>query len=140
MDARGRTDERRRCSECGRKYTPAPSTKKTQQTCGTQCRLKRRATQARARYAAELEVARAASRDRKRKLRRRARAGPASRRDALRAEVVELIAREMDGLSSGGWPARADVQEALRRVARCARDAEMSLAGLGCESPGLAEE
>lgn len=136
MSSSRRSDERCRCCECGRKFTPARSAAKTQKTCSAACRLKRRAAQARARYAADLETSRKEARERKGAWRRRVRAGPApparsdQRRIALPAEVVQVIEQEMRDLSSRGWPRQADVEVSLLRVARSARDAEMSLTSL----------
>ena len=50
---------RRRCCECRKWYVPKPSAVKTQKSCSTKCRLRRRARQERARRAANLANARA---------------------------------------------------------------------------------
>jgi hypothetical protein len=64
----GQQDEtpRRRCCECRSWYTPAPSTGKTQKTCGKKCRLRRRGKQEKARRAADLPATRKLERARKR--------------------------------------------------------------------------
>ncbi len=135
MDAKTRKDERRRCRECGRKYEPEPTSRKHQQTCSKACRLRRRARQARERYQAGLLSAREAARERKRKSREGQRPGPAPPGELLTAEIQHAITQELGGLSSEGWLARIDVEQALRRVARRASSAAMSRAGSRADLP-----
>ena len=66
MARRSATKTRRRCCECRRWYTPAPSAAKTQKTCSKECRLGRRARQERERRKADLADARADERERQR--------------------------------------------------------------------------
>jgi hypothetical protein len=134
MDARRCEDERRRCSECGRKFKPKPSAKKHQRTCGTLCRLKRRARLARERYQVAPLASREAARNRKRKSRSNRRAGPEPPRESLPAEVSGAIAEEMASLLNEGWLERREVEKALHRVARRACARGMSRAGLGADS------
>jgi hypothetical protein len=69
MDGEAR-DERKRCTECGRKYRPAPSAAK-HQTRSAACRRRRRERQARARYAATLASSRRVTRERQQRSRAR---------------------------------------------------------------------
>ena len=135
MGAKRRKDDRRRCSECGRKFQPKPSAKGHQKTCCEACRLKLRASRARERYGATLAASREAARERQRKARRRRHEGPAPQREGLPPGVARAIDLEMDGLASDGWLARGHVERALRRVARRAYSHPMSRAGLEPESP-----
>src|ERR1700677_2986978 len=133
MDAKRPRDERRRCGECGGKYLPEPSAQRHQRTCCKRCRQERRAQLARERYAAGGARTRAAARERKRRSRSKQPRG-ARTPVPLPAEVSEVVAREMAGLSTEGWLSAAMVKQALVRVAvqACARG--MSRAGLGAES------
>lgn len=135
MDAKRCKDERQRCFECGRKYAPEPSAKKHQKACSRACRLKRRARQARERYASSPLASRKAARARKRKSRGDHQQGPAPPSERLPPEVTQAIAQELSGLSSEGWLERGHVELALRRVARRACASQMSRAGLGPDSP-----
>lgn len=132
MGAKKRKDERRRCSECGRKYRPEPRSRTQQRTCGKSCRLERRSRQARERYKRALTASRESARTRKQRWRKKRHQGPAP--PSLPFEVQQLIAQEMGRLSSEGWLARARVEDVLRRVARRACSGAMSRAGLGANS------
>lgn len=133
MGAKHGKDERRRCSECGRKYEPRVSARAHQHTCSEGYRRKRRAGQARGRYRAGALVSREAERERKREWREERERGPGTERRSLPPEVKRAIAREMDGLSSEGRQQRRGVERALRRVAKRACAGQMSLAGLGAD-------
>ena len=135
MDAKRRKDDRRRCCECGRKFEAKPSARGHQKSCGKACRLKLRARRARERYQASPVAAREAARMRQKKSRGERREGREPPREGLPPEVVRAIDLEMDGLTSDGWLARRDVEQALRRVARRACAEPMSRASLGAESP-----
>ena len=136
MDAKRRKEDRRHCSECRRKYLPKASAKKQQETCGSACRLKRRARLARERYAKAPVAAREAARKRKRKARSKRQEGPAPPSESLLPpEVTRAIAQEMERLSPEGWLKRGYVEQALRRVARRACASPMSRAGLGANLP-----
>lgn len=135
MDAKRRKEDRRHCSECRRKYRPKASAKKQQETCGSACRLKRRARLARERYAKAPVAAREAARKRKRKARSKRQEGPAPPGESLPREVTRAIAQEMERLSPEGWLERRYVEQALRRVARRACASPMSRAGLGADLP-----
>ena len=135
MGAKQREDERQHCSECRRKYLPKVSARKHQQTCGSACRLKRRARLARERYAKAPVAAREAARTRKRKARSKRQDGPAPPGESLPPEVRRAIEQEMARLLPEGWLERNCVEQALRRVARRACVSSMSRAGLGADLP-----
>lgn len=132
MDAKRKrkTDCRRRCCECGRKYVPKPSAQKHQKACCEECRQKRRAGQARDRYAAHLPKSRADAARRQRESRERRKAGPEPPKVSLPARVTRVIAQVMAGLPSEGSVGREQVEDALRRVALEACGSTMSRASL----------
>jgi len=71
---------RKRCSECGRRYTPSPRAQSTQRVCGAACRAARDRKLARARRRREIDDYRADERVRQR-------ASRAARAKAPTAEV-----------------------------------------------------
>lgn len=138
MDAKRRKDDRRRCCECGRKYQPKPSARKHQKTCCEECRRKRRAGQARERYAANVLRSREAARQRKRKSRDKRRAeGPEPPKASVPPRVIQVVARVMASLPSTGALDREQVEQALYRVAFETCESAMSRAGICADSPVL---
>ena len=70
----GRMLTRHRCTECGKRFTPAATCRDTQRVCCKACRLARRRKQAKQRRLADLEGYRADERTRQQKLRDQRRA------------------------------------------------------------------
>jgi len=102
---------RRRCSECGCRFTPSPRARTTQRVCGAACRAARDRKLARRRRRREIVDSRADERDRQQAVRdRRAQAkreaaesgGPrhapasASKSADLLEEVVRLVDRAVE--------------------------------------------
>jgi hypothetical protein len=70
---------RKRCSECGRRYTPSPRARSTQRVCGAECRAARDRKLARVRRRREIDDYRADERVRQQASRAaRAKAPPAA--------------------------------------------------------------
>jgi hypothetical protein len=115
-----RKPRRRRCSECRRWYTPEPSTRKTQKTCGKQCRLRRRAKQEKARREADLSNALKLERARKRRERERRATkegtGPPMSRAGLSEQSLETIEEIIDKLGQSQPMSRAGLRRELRQL------------------------
>lgn len=92
----------RRCTECRKTFTPAPSAHTTQRVCGEVCRANRDRRLARARRRRDVDDARVDERERQRASRRqRKEAGchaPASTRKCplTRIEVKQFVDRALD--------------------------------------------
>jgi hypothetical protein len=123
----GHQDEtaRRRCCECRCWYTPAPSTAKTQKTCGKKCRLRRRGKQEKARREADLPTVRRLERARTRCHRERQATlegtglggtGPPMSRAGLSAEVAGAIEEIIENLGQAERMSRASLRRQLRRL------------------------
>ena len=116
---------RRRCCECRCWYRPAPSTAKTQKTCGKKCRLRRRGKQEKARREADLPAVRKLERARTRCHRERQATpegtglegtGPPMSRAGLSAEVAGAIEEIIEKLGQAERMSRAGLRRRIRRL------------------------
>ena len=100
MGEKRRGDARRHCCVCRGKFTPEPSARKHQKTCGAKCRAVQEAALARERYQADPVMSRRRGRERKQRW-REGKAAPAQRR--LPAEVAEAVTQvTLEAMSLGG--------------------------------------
>jgi len=119
----------RRCAECRKTFTPAPSARTRQRVCGHECRAARDLQRARARRRGGLEEARANERERQRAHRkRRAAAGchapPSVRKCALsRQEIGRFVDR---ALAVSRATLVRDLRGILLRIAPALGNAEVT--------------
>ena len=112
---------RRRCCECRSWYVPAPEAAKWQKTCGKECRLLRRAKQAKAQREADLPAVRALERARQRRHRARQAdtqgANPPMSQAGLSAQASEAIEEIVEKLGQAQHMSRAGLRRQLHRFA-----------------------